>query len=57
MNAADRYYQLKLLRKTFSLLRMNITDERHEQWLEQRANEHYRYNNHRPSFFSFHRLP
>jgi len=42
MNAAQRYFNLKLLRKYFYLLRANITDERHEQLLEKRADDYYR---------------
>lgn len=42
-HAADRYYQLILLRKYFTLLRENVNDEQRENFLEQRADEHYRF--------------
>ena len=42
MSVAEKYHNAKLLRKYFDLLRANITDERHEQALEERADEHYR---------------
>jgi hypothetical protein len=42
LNAASMYHNIKLLRKYFYLLRANITDERHEQILEKRADDYYR---------------
>ena len=42
LQAADRYYHSKLLRRYFTLLRLNIDDERHEILLEKRADEHFR---------------
>jgi len=39
---AVTYYHSKLLRKYFSLLRSNVTNEQYEQVLEQQADTHYR---------------
>lgn len=42
LRSADRYYELILLRKCFTILRDNVNDERREQFLVERADSHYR---------------
>jgi hypothetical protein len=42
INATETYFNSKLLRKYFNLLRANVTDEHHEQYLDKRADDYYR---------------